>query len=207
MDEIKKICTEEMIAKCFSREVWNVIRCIIKKPELLLEYHLDKEDFTDELGRMIFTAIQGMYQEGYRVITEASLINAYDYWLSVEEGELKSDYDKSIIVNQVLCSEDMPLENFPAYYNDVKKYSLLRRAMRLGVCVSEFFTDEKPQSSDDKNMSDTERRNAYQEAVQKNILAENQRLYRVRTTPYDEMKKILGFRYEDDGVGEYPAQK
>ena len=113
----------------------EVFGCIIKNPDLLKDssYKLVKEDFVTNFHKIIFTAIHDMLEADYKVT-----INNINKYLEDFPRDKKVydqiDGDTFLANAAYVCDPD----SFKANYDIVKKYSLFRDLVRMGIDVSEY---------------------------------------------------------------------
>ena len=118
----------------------QVIGCLMQKPLLLLEYSdIYPTDFDLKIARICFIIIKNLYNEGATQLTpieidQAMELHANSYIIYQQENGL--DFIKT-------CYEFAEINNFEVYYNRLKKYSLLRRLVKEGYNVSEFYVADK----------------------------------------------------------------
>lgn len=121
--------------------IQQVLGCLIKKPQYLSEidkYNLSISDFPTRFERYIFTAIQGLYYDGARKISQIDIEN---YLSSDEVGKRTFAVQNGIEYLQDIeefCNED----NFDYYYNKLKKLNLLRDLEKQGIDISDFYSED-----------------------------------------------------------------
>ena len=114
----------------------EVLGCLIKNPQLLKSYKLAINDFVDVFHQIIFVSIFNMAREGIQRLDGVEIekyLQEYfpnKYLIFNKHNGLKYCQDTSIMSN---------LENFEANYNEVKKWSLLRELLGVGIDVSEYY--------------------------------------------------------------------
>lgn len=118
----------------------QVIGDLMKNPLLLLEYQdIYPTDFDQKVARICFIIIQKLYNEGATSLTPIEIDqevekHANSYQIYQKENGL--DFVKT-------SYEFAELNNFEVYYTRLKKYSLLRRLVKEGYDVSEFYIADK----------------------------------------------------------------
>lgn len=119
----------------------QVLGGLIKNPKLLSEvdkYNLSINDFPTKLEKYIFTAIYGLYYNGAKKITSLDIENylktnptAINFFNSHNGIEYLQDIED-------LTSE----ENFPYYYEKLKKFNLLSELEKKGFDVSSIYIED-----------------------------------------------------------------
>ena len=118
----------------------QIIGCLIQNPLLLLEYQdIYPTDFDLKVARVCFIVIQNLYNEGATKLTPIEVDqeiekHANSYVIYQKENGL--DFLKA-------AYEFAEVNNFELYYIRLKKYSLLRRLVKEGYDVSEFYVADK----------------------------------------------------------------
>lgn len=118
----------------------QIVGSLMKNPAFLLEYQdIHPNDFDLQIARICFILIQKLYNEGATSLTPIEIDqevekHANSYVIYQKEHGL--DFVKS-------AYEFAEVSNFDLYYNRLKKYSLLRRLVKDGYDVSEFYVDDK----------------------------------------------------------------
>ena len=119
----------------------QIFGCLMRRPQLLSEtdkYNLSPNDFESLFEKYIFAAIDNLYHNG------AARINPIDVenYLETNEGARKIFKDKNGI-EYLQDAEDLSDENnFPYYYNRLKKFNLLNNLKSKGFKVDEFYSEE-----------------------------------------------------------------
>lgn len=105
------------------KAVFQVIGCLVQKPELLEEYILTPEDFNGEdFHQIVFSSIYNLHNQGVKVIDCFALdafISGYEKQYRIFNMNKGIDYINDAIT---MCEP----ENFAYNYNRIKKFSLLR---------------------------------------------------------------------------------
>ena len=119
----------------------QIIGSLMKNPNLLLEYDdiLPKDFINFKLGKICFTAIRNLFQEG-----------AYTLSAIEVEQEIEKYAGSSAIYHQdngleflKVAYEFAEPSNFDLYYNRLKKYSLLYTLQKEKYDISSFYKDDK----------------------------------------------------------------
>ena len=127
--------------------VQQVIGSLIKRPSILSEidkYSLDLKDFTSLLDKYIFAAIVGLYRQGASSIEPIDIEN----YLELNPSS-KSCFENNNGIEYLQDIIDFTQEeNFPYYYNKLKKLNLLRDLSKQGFDVSNFYESDltKPEA-------------------------------------------------------------
>jgi replicative DNA helicase len=119
----------------------QVLGCILQKPTLLgkgKDYNLTKEDFPESFHKIIFAAINNLYENnpaGNIGVVEV------DGFLANYEIQYKIFNDNNGIEYLYQIQELSQLENFDYYYNRLKKYSFLRACKGKNVDISDLYIE------------------------------------------------------------------
>ena len=142
----------------------QVIGCLMKNPLLFIEYmDIYPTDFDNKVARICFIIIKKLYNEGAEKLTpievdqevEKHPNSALEYAKNNGLDFLKTAY------------EFAEPSNFNLYYTRLKKYSLLRRLVKEGYDVSDFYIDDK----DVKNpLEEVDKQERFDEANIEDIL-------------------------------------
>lgn len=119
-----------------NRSVFQVLGCLIKKPTLIEEYSLDKDDFEVEpFHQIVFSAIYNLYQQGIKTLDSFAI----DSYLS----KYPKQYKRFEANNGVeFCEEAFDLSevsNFEFYYQRLRKFSYLRFLDSRGLDTSPLY--------------------------------------------------------------------
>ena len=118
----------------------QVIGCLMQNPLLFVEYmDMCPTDFDWKVARVCFLIIKQLYQEGATKLTPIEVdqeIEKHTNSAIIYRNENGLDFLKS-------SYEFAEPSNFPLYYNRLKKYALLRRLVKDGYDVREFYIDDK----------------------------------------------------------------
>lgn len=113
----------------------QVIGCTLVDPSLLDDngqYFYNKNDFPNELHRVVFGAISQLHEGGATRVTVKTI---EDYLATRPESNvIYRAHNGGSWVQQVLDSADLP--NFKYYYGRLKKMTLLRGYDKAGVDVT-----------------------------------------------------------------------
>lgn len=113
-----------------------VLGCLILKPSLIFngKYPIDGDDFTHDFHKRIFQAISALSKKG------ANTIEAMDIFaLSENNGAIKAlfhDNDLAGFINTV--KQIANVENYPVYWGNIRKCSLLRGYENSGLPTTKF---------------------------------------------------------------------
>lgn len=114
----------------------EVLGCLIQDPKLLREYKISKSDFPEDFHKLIFAAINNLYKSGIEIIDAVAI----DEYLSHYETQYKT-FEKNQGIEFICDIEELAsIANIKYYYDQLKKFSLLRRYVEYGIDVSEFFS-------------------------------------------------------------------
>jgi replicative DNA helicase len=121
--------------------IQQILGSLMKQPQLLGEvdkYSLTIDDFSTRFEKYIFTAIRGLWQNG------APKISAFDienYMEANDAAKRTFELQNGLEFLQDI-EEFSSVENFPYYYNKLKKINLLRDLKKQGFDVSEFYMED-----------------------------------------------------------------
>lgn len=119
----------------------QVLGCLMKHPQYLAEvdkYNFVLSDFPSRFEKYIFSAIQGLYYSGATTIGAIDIEN----YLSTDTVAKKT-FEIQNGVEYLSDIEDFTNEdNFPYYYNKLKKLNLLKDLKRQGFDISDFYIDD-----------------------------------------------------------------
>ena len=122
------------------RTATNVIGCLMKKPDFLVDtdkFMLDKDDFQIPLHRIVFSAIYNLFHQGAEKIT----INDLHVYLQ-KYPELYSLFNQNKGSDFILAAEETgEVENFVFYYDRVKKLSLLRNLKEANFYIGDWYAE------------------------------------------------------------------
>jgi len=127
-----------MIDKAVNRQV---LGSIMLHPQYLSEidkYNLTIADFSSRFECYIFMAISGLYQGGATNITPIDVEN----FLSTDATAADIFKKENGIEYLLDIQELVQVENFPYYYNRLKKINLLNDLKKDGFDVSDFYVED-----------------------------------------------------------------
>lgn len=121
--------------------IQQILGSLMKQPQLLGEvdkYSLTIEDFSTRFEKYIFTAIRGLWENG------APKISAFDIenYMEANDAAKKTFELQNGLEFLQDIEEFSSVENFPYYYNKLKKINLLRDLKKQGFDVSEFYMED-----------------------------------------------------------------
>ena len=126
--------------------IQQVLGSLMKHPQFLGEvdkYSLSLYDFPSRFEKYIFTAIEGLYHNGAKNIQSIDIEN---YLSSNDVAKVLFDKQNGIEYLQDLESLS-DAENFPYYYNKLKKLNLLKDLKKDGFDVSDFYVEDLTQEN------------------------------------------------------------
>ena len=118
----------------------EVIGCLIKDPSLLKNHNLLIEDFVESFHKVVFVGINNVYNNSI-VKIDGNIIEEYLKEAFPTKYMIFKRNNGALYIDKV--SEICELDNFEANYIELKKYSLLRRFLKEGFDVSDFFDPEE----------------------------------------------------------------
>ena len=121
--------------------IQQILGCLMKRPQFLSEvdrYSLTITDFSTRFERYIFSAIFGLYQQGATHLEPVDVAN----FLEVDTAGKKTFENNNGIEYLQDVIEFSSVENFPYYYNKLKKINLLRDLKKQGFDISMFYEED-----------------------------------------------------------------
>ena len=125
----------------------NVLGCLINNPLILLDdkYKLNKYDFRPNMLHLItFVAINNLINQGAKEISFFEI----DQYIQ----QYKSQYEVFTDSNGIeFCKTIAGLnssDNIDVFYNNVKKFSVLRQYKESGFDISKWFDESKSESDE-----------------------------------------------------------
>lgn len=121
--------------------IQQVLGSLMKRPQLLSEvdkYSLTIADFSNRFERYIFSAIFGLYQQGVTHIEPLDVAN----FLEVDIAGKKTFETQNGVEFLQDIMEFSSVDNFPYYYNRLKKINLLRDLKKQGFDTSMFYMED-----------------------------------------------------------------
>lgn len=119
----------------------QILGSLMQHPQFLSEtdkYNLTIDDFTTPLEKYVFMAISGLYSNG------AKAVNVIDVENFLETSPVaKNVFTKQKGIEYLQDSIDFSsIDNFPYYYNKLKKFNLLNSLQKSGIDTSDFYCDD-----------------------------------------------------------------
>lgn len=121
--------------------VQQVLGCLMKHPQYFNEvdkYSFLLSDFPRKFDKYIFSAINGLYVNGAEKI---QIVDIENYLKSDAIAEQTFKDENGIEYLQDI-QELTEVENFPYYYNKLKKFNLLKDLDRSGFDISQFYSED-----------------------------------------------------------------
>lgn len=117
----------------------EILGSLLQEPSLIREYKIVQNDFPETFHKLIFAAINNLYKNGAEIIDAVAI----DEYLSHYETQYQV-FTKNEGINFLEKVQEMALQsNFKYYYDQLKKFSLLRSYAENGIDVSEFFDPDE----------------------------------------------------------------
>jgi replicative DNA helicase len=121
--------------------IQQILGSLMKHPQFLSEvdkYSLSLSDFSTKFEKFVFTAIQGLWQNG------APKITAFDIESYMEANvAAKKIFEQQNGIEYLQDIEEFSnVENFPYYYSKLKKLNLLRDLKKQGIDTSDFYVED-----------------------------------------------------------------
>ena len=117
----------------------EVLGSLLQEPSLIREYKIVQNDFPETFHKLIFAAINNLHKNGAETIDAVAI----DEYLSHYETQYQI-FTKNEGIDFLEKVYEMALQtNFKYYYDQLKKFSLLRSYVENGIDVSEFFDPDE----------------------------------------------------------------
>ena len=119
----------------------QIIGSLMQKPQLLSEvdkYNLSVADFSTRFEKYLFSAITNLYCKG---ATNIQPIDIANYLETDTIGKVLFEQNKGIEYLQDVI-DFSSWENFPYYYEKLKKLNLIRDLRKQGFDTSEFYCED-----------------------------------------------------------------
>lgn len=133
--------------------IMQVLCGLMKKPQYLSEtdkYYLTTDDFSSLFEKYIFAAINNLYTNGAQVITPLDIENYFSTHTAAKQI-FEQNNGIEYLQNLLEISQE---ENFPFYYNRLKKFNCLRDLNKMGYDTSNLYCedllDDKAKKINDK---------------------------------------------------------
>ena len=126
-----------------TRTGFQIIGCLLKKPRLLMDkkYNIIPEDFYSDFHQYIFATINNLYKNGVEDINFVEIEGYLSQYSPKGYNIVFEDNDGVQWLNE--CIDNSALTNFDYNYNKLKKFSLLRDALKEGEDVSDILDLEE----------------------------------------------------------------
>ena len=121
--------------------IQQVLGSLMKHPQYLSEtdrYTLTPNDFSSRFEKYIFIAINGLYSNG---TVKISPLDVENYLQTNDVAKLTFNQNNGVEYLQDL-EEFAAEENFPYYYNKLKKINLIRDLQKSGIDTTEFYLED-----------------------------------------------------------------
>lgn len=113
----------------------HIFAAIIKNPFLLNEYKITPMDFPEKFHRILFSSIFNLKEGGVTEISDVTI----DGYLKDLPTQHQIFEDGMGIEYINACLERGEVGNFEYHYNRLKKFSLLRDYVNIGMDISEIY--------------------------------------------------------------------
>ena len=120
--------------------IQQVLGSLMKHPQYLSEtdkYSLTPDDFSTRFEKYLFVAINGLYSNGSVRISPLDIENY------LQTNDLaKVTFSQNNGIEYLQDSEEFTIEeNFPYYYNKLKKINLINGLNKSGISTEEFYIE------------------------------------------------------------------
>ena len=116
----------------------QVLGGIMQRPDLLAEkdrYSLTPDDFPSKFEKIIFVSLHNLYEQGAKKISEIDV----DVFLNTNPTHKKIFEANDGIGYLSDIREYSEPENFPFYYNRLKKLNLLKDLNKMGISTTHIY--------------------------------------------------------------------
>ena len=116
----------------------QVLGGIMQRPDLLAEkdrYSLTPDDFPNKFEKIIFVSLHNLYEQGAKKISEIDV----DVFLNTNPTHKKIFEANDGIGYLSDIREYSEPENFPFYYNRLKKLNLLKDLNKMGISTTHIY--------------------------------------------------------------------
>lgn len=129
----------KLVSYVNKQAIREILGSLLQEPSLIREYKIVQNDFPETFHKLIFAAINNLYKNGAEIIDAVAI----DEYLSHYETQYQV-FTKNEGINFLEKVQEMALQsNFRYYYDQLKKFSLLRSYAENGIDVSEFFDPDE----------------------------------------------------------------
>lgn len=129
----------KLVSYVNKQAIREILGSLLQDPSLIREYKIVQNDFPETFHKLIFAAINNLYKNGAEVIDAVAI----DEYLSHYETQYQV-FTKNEGISFLEKVQEMALQsNFKYYYDQLKKFSLLRSYAENGIDVSEFFDPDE----------------------------------------------------------------
>lgn len=129
----------KLVSYVNKQAIREILGSLLQEPSLIREYKIVQNDFPETFHKLIFAAINNLYKNGAEIIDAVAI----DEYLSHYETQYQV-FTKNEGINFLGKVQEMALQsNFKYYYDQLKKFSLLRSYAENGIDVSEFFDPDE----------------------------------------------------------------
>jgi replicative DNA helicase len=113
----------------------EILGSLLQEPSLIREYKIMQNDFPETFHKLIFAAINNLYKNGAETIDSVAIDDYLSHYEIQYQVFLKNEGIDFLEKVQEMAEQT----NFPYYYDQLKKFSLLRSYAENGIDVSDFF--------------------------------------------------------------------
>lgn len=121
--------------------IQQVLGSLMLNPSFLVEsdkYNLIPQDFSDRFSRKIFKAIYTLYTNGAEIIRPIDIENIF-----AQDPGNKVFFEQSNGIEYLQDLQEIAeIANFSFYYNQLKKFNLLKDLKRNGFDISSFYVED-----------------------------------------------------------------
>lgn len=129
----------------------DVIGCVLNNPDILDEYPLEKDDFTNLVIRAILIGVQYIHDNGGHFIDTCILGSILEKYYPTYHRIYNKSHGDAFFMQAVTKYHP---QNLDAYYSELKKYSLLRKLLIQGIDVSDIYDPDDSLDDDKKSKAE-----------------------------------------------------
>ena len=115
--------------------VREIIGGLLQEPSLIRTYKIVQNDFPETFHKLIFASINNLVKKGAEVIDSVAIDEYLSHYETQYQVFVKNDGIEFLEKVQEMAMQN----NFKYYFDQLKKFSLLRSYVENGIDVSDFF--------------------------------------------------------------------
>lgn len=143
---------KEIIDACQGKTATReVLGSLMENPQLVLKYPLSTDDFVETIYKIIYAAIYNLARDGAETL-DVPAIEAYLQENYPAKYKIFTSHGGAKYLNYAMELNNP--DNLKMYYDEVRKYSLLREYLRNGIDVGEFFNPNEVDAEVSQKIAD-----------------------------------------------------